>query len=178
VRIISGKYKSRKLYPNKVFNARPTTDFAKESLFNILNNYFYFEKVKVLDLFSGTGSIGIEFASRGSTNVEMVESDQKNFKFIEDAIRTLGIKDAKLIRSDALKYLEFCKPGYDIIFADPPYTMEGIPEIIDVIFKRSLLNKEGWFILEHSGTLNFKNHPNFHEERKYGNVHFSIFISL
>jgi 16S rRNA (guanine966-N2)-methyltransferase len=176
LRIISGKYKGRKL-PHRVFNARPTTDFAKESLFNILNNYFYFDKVKVLDLFSGTGSIGLEFVSRGSSNVEMIEIDQKNFKIIEEAIKTLGISDAKLIRSDALKYLNFCKPGYDIIFADPPYEMDGILVIPDIVFERKLLNNEGWFILEHSGKFKFSNHFCFKEERVYGNVHFSIFLN-
>ena len=177
MRIISGKYKGRKLYPNKTFNARPTTDFAKESLFNILNNYFFFEDLKVLDLFAGTGSIGLEFISRGSKNVELVEMDPANYKFIGEAIKTLEISGAKLIRSDAFKYLKFCKGDYTIIFADPPYDMEGIPEIPEIIFRRSLLKKEGWLILEHSRNLNFKNHPRFFEERIYGNVHFTIFIS-
>ena len=165
------------MYPHKVFNARPTTDFAKAGLFNILNNYFYFENLKVLDLFSGTGGIGLEFVSRGSSNVEMVEMDQKNFKFIAGALKTLEINNVKLIRNDALKYLSFCKPGYDIIFADPPYEMDGIVVIPDLIFERKLLNDEGWFIFEHSGNYNFSDHRFFKEVRVYGNVHFSIFIN-
>ena len=176
MRIISGKYKGRRLYPHKVFNARPTTDFAKESLFDILNNYFYFDQVKVLDLFSGTGSIGLEFVSRGSRNVEMIEIDKKNYRYIAEAIKTLGIDDAKLICSDAIKYLSWCKPGYDIIFADPPYEMDRIVEVPEIVFKRNLLNNEGWLIIEHSSKRNFKGHPHFREERHYGNVHFSYFI--
>ncbi len=176
MRVISGKYKGRKLYPHKTFNARPTTDFAKESLFNILNNYFYFEKVKVLDLFSGTGSIGLEFVSRGCNAVEMIEIDQKNYKFIVEALKKLEITQVKLICVDAFKYLKSCKPSYDIIFADPPYEMDRISEVPDIVFERELLNNEGWLIIEHSSKRNFEKHPHFREERHYGNVHFSYFI--
>jgi 16S rRNA (guanine(966)-N(2))-methyltransferase RsmD len=177
LRIISGKYKGRQLHPHKTFNARPTTDFAKESLFNILNNHFYFDRVKVLDLFAGTGGIGLEFFSRGCDQVEMIEIDSKNHRFIADAIKQLGINQVKLIRGDALKYLQSCKPGYDIIFADPPFDLKSISNIPDIVFKRNLLNDEGWLILEHSKSNNFKSHPRFKDERVYGSVHFSIFVT-
>lgn len=159
----------------QAINARPTTDFAKESLFNILNNYFFFDKIKVLDLFSGTGSIGIEFLSRGCTSVQMVENEQRNLKNISDVLKTLNI-EAKLIKTDVFKFLDSTKETYDIIFADPPYDMKGIERLPDLVFSKNLLNNEGWFILEHSKNTDFKNHQHFHEERSYGSVHFSVFV--
>ena len=176
MRIISGQFKGRSVNSHKTFNARPTTDFARESLFNILNNYFYFDQIKVLDLFSGTGSISIEFASRGCTQIELVESDFKNFQFINEAMQELGLKFIRTMKGDAFKYIATCNPGYNVIFADPPYDMEGIEKLPETIFTRNLLLPEGWFVLEHSKKYNFKNHPKFHEERKYGAVHFSIFV--
>jgi 16S rRNA (guanine(966)-N(2))-methyltransferase RsmD len=174
LRIVSGKFRGR-YFDLKAINARPTTDFAKESLFNIINNYFFFDKVKVLDLFSGTGSIGIEFLSRGCSNVQMVEHEQRNIKNISEVLKTLNTQ-AKLIKADVFKFLENTKETYDIIFADPPYDMEGIDRLPDLIFSRNLLNNEGWFILEHSKKADFKNHQHFHEERSYGSVHFSVFV--
>jgi 16S rRNA (guanine966-N2)-methyltransferase len=175
LRIISGKYKGRQLSPHKLFNARPTTDFAKESLFNILNNYFYFEQIRVLDLFSGTGGIGLEFVSRGCTQIEMVESDQRNVKFIAETIKELNLHEIRLLKADVFKYIQTCKPGYHVIFADPPFDMEGLDTLPGEVFKRDLLTDDGWFILEHSHKYNFKNEPFFKEERHYGAVHFSIF---
>lgn len=175
MRIVSGKFRGRH-FNMQAINARPTTDFAKESLFNILNNYFFFEKIKVLDLFSGTGSIGMEFISRGCLNVEMVENEAENLKNISGVIKALDIHEAKLIKADVFKFLERAKGNYDIIFADPPYEMESAGTLPDIIFSKNILNKEGWFILEHSKKSNFKNHPNFFDERSYGNVHFSIFV--
>jgi 16S rRNA (guanine(966)-N(2))-methyltransferase RsmD len=176
LRVISGKYKGRRLTGNKIFNARPTTDLARESLFNILNNYFFFDKIRVLDLFSGTGSISFEFISRGCKNVELVESDSKNFKFISSDIKELNIENLRSIKGDAFWYLEKCLPGYDIIFADPPYDLKGIEDLPVKVFERNLLKEDGWFILEHSKSYHFNEHPNFKEERKYGAVHFSIFM--
>jgi 16S rRNA (guanine966-N2)-methyltransferase len=175
LRIISGEFKSRRVLGNKKFNARPTTDFARESLFNILDNYVYFEDIRVLDLFSGTGSISMEFASRGCKLIELVELDSKNFKFIGDAVKELNMSQIRMVRGDAFKYLDTCTPAYDIIFADPPYDLKGIEVLPEKVFSRNLLNEKGWFILEHSKYYHFQEHANFKEERKYGAVHFSIF---
>jgi 16S rRNA (guanine966-N2)-methyltransferase len=175
LRIIGGKYKGRP-FASKDYNARPTTDFARESLFNILNNYFFFEQVKVLDLFSGTGGISLEFASRGCDAIELVENDYKNYSLICDELKNLGIKNIKPIKADAFKFLNSCKSKYDIIFADPPYDMKNIETLPDLVFNKLLLNPEGWFVLEHSKYFHFKEHSHFKEERKYGAVHFSIFI--
>jgi 16S rRNA (guanine966-N2)-methyltransferase len=175
LRIIGGKYKGRS-FASKDYNARPTTDFARESLFNILNNYFFFEKVKVLDLFSGTGGISFEFASRGCEAIELVENDYKNYSLICDEIKNLGVKNIRPLKADAFKYLNSCKSKYDIVFADPPYDMKNIETIPGIIFEKDLLKPEGWFILEHSKYFHFQEHKHFKEERKYGAVHFSIFI--
>lgn len=178
MRIIGGNLKSRKAFKNKNFNARPTTDFAKEGIFNILNNYFFFDKIRVLDLFSGTGSISFEFASRSCKQIELVEIDYKNYRLINEAIKHLGIQGIKAFKFDSFKYLDNCKPGYDIIFADPPYDLMNIEKIPEKVFSRKLLNKDGWLIVEHSKKTNFQNHSNFKEERVYGNVHFSIFLNF
>lgn len=159
-----------------MFNARPTTDFARESLFNILNNYFFFDQIRVLDLFSGTGSISFEFISRGCKKVELVETDSKNFKLICGAVKELNMENLKPVKCDAFWYLEKCVPGYDIIFADPPFDLKGIEDLPKKVFERNLLKEEGWFILEHSKNYNFKEYSNFKEERNYGAVHFSIFM--
>lgn len=176
MRIISGKLRGVRL-GNYDFNARPTTDFARESLFNILNNYFDFEQIKVLDLFAGTGSISFEFASRGSTYIVLVESDLKNFKYIHEIINKHNFTSIKPVKSDVFRYLQHSNIGtFDIIFADPPYDMNGIDKIPDLIFEKNLLNPEGWLILEHSKKYKFNHHPRFREMRNYGAVHFSFFI--
>ena len=174
MRIVSGKYKGLPL-GNKNFNARPTTDIAKEGLFNILNNYFFFENLRVLDLFAGTGSIGLEFASRGSKQVDMVESDPKNFKQLIEFIQQYKIEEINPIRGSVFVYLKNCKQKYDVIFADPPYELEELATIPDLVMEKDLLNPEGWFILEHSNKHNFARNPYCREVRNYGKVHFSIF---
>jgi 16S rRNA (guanine966-N2)-methyltransferase len=175
LRIIGGKYKGRTIASDD-YNARPTTDFARESLFNILNNYFFFEDIKVLDLFSGTGSISFEFASRGCQSVDLIENDHKNYSLINHEINKLGIENLKPQKADVFRFLGFCKTKYNIIFADPPYDMKTIEKLPDIIFDKELLLPEGWFVLEHSKYFKFNNHPHFKEERNYGAVHFSIFI--
>jgi 16S rRNA (guanine966-N2)-methyltransferase len=175
LRIIGGKYKGRS-FASKNYNARPTIDFARESLFNILHNYFYFEEIKVLDLFSGTGGISFEFASRGCGAIELVEIDTKNYNLICSEQKNLGIKSIKPFRADAFKYLKNNKVKYDIIFADPPYDVKSIESLPDIIFENKMLNPDGWFVLEHSKYFHFQEHTHFKEERKYGAVHFSIFI--
>jgi 16S rRNA (guanine966-N2)-methyltransferase len=176
VRIISGKYKGRNL-GTKIFNARPTTSFARESLFNILNNYFHFDKVSILDLFSGSGSISFEFASRGCMQIDLIENNYKNYKYITDFLKKLNLTQIRAIKGNVFRYLDHCVKKYDLIFADPPFDLEEMDSIPQKIFERNLLSEDGWFILEHSKSNNFKIHPNFREERIYGAVHFSIFIN-
>jgi 16S rRNA (guanine966-N2)-methyltransferase len=174
VRIVSGKYKGRHIPVRRNFPSRPTTDFAKENLFNILNNYFDFEAISVLDLFAGTGSISYEFASRGA-RVDLVEKDYRSFAFIRSTIAGLKIETIKPYKADVFKVLPKLKQTYDIIFADPPYQLPNIAEIPGLVFEFKLLNPNGWFILEHTNRLKFNSHPNFKEVREYGSVNFSIF---
>jgi 16S rRNA (guanine(966)-N(2))-methyltransferase RsmD len=175
LRIISGKYKGRVIRPPKNFKARPTTDFAKENLFNILNNNFDFEELKVLDLFSGTGSISFEFASRECISVISIESNFRHQAFIKKAIDDLGFTQIRSIKSDAFRYVKSSKEKFDIIFADPPYDLKEMETIPDYIFKHDVLNPGGWLIVEHGDKTNFGRHLGFIELRKYGGVNFSIF---
>ena len=158
-----------------LFKARPTTDFAREGLFNILANTWEFEGLAVLDLFAGTGSIGFEFVSRGAHRVDLVETDHKSSRFLQQTTRTLTADNVRVIRSDAMKYLRNCSSRYDIVFADPPYDLTIIPEIPDAVFKSGVLEKGAWFILEHGKSNSFTSNPRFLELRKYGSVHFSFF---
>jgi len=175
MRIVSGRFKGKVFSPPKNFNARPTTDFAKEGLFNILLNTFDLEEVEVLDLFAGTGSISFEFASRGAQRIDLVELNFNHLKFISGVIRELGLKQIHTIKGNAFQYLKACSYRYDIIFADPPYEMEGIEMVPALVFEKILLKEDGWLILEHSASYNFETHPHFYKVRNYGSVHFSIF---
>lgn len=161
--------------PPPNFRARPTTDFAKENLFNVINNYFDFEELEVLDLFSGTGSISYEFASRDAARVVSVEMNPVHHKFIQDMARELKYSQLTAIRTNAFVYLKSIKDDFDIIFADPPYDMEGIETIPQMVFDKDLLRPNGWLILEHSADKDFKEHPLFRQKREYGSVNFSIF---
>lgn len=179
MRIIGGEFKSRIFKPAKNFKARPTTDFARENLFNILNNRYDFENKKVLDLFGGTGSITFEFASRGCENVTCVELDRFHYQFICSVIEKLGIKKSvRAINTDVFKFIARSIENYDMIFADPPYELPRIAEIPDLILNGNLLHPEGILILEHGKTNDFSDHPLFQELRKYGSVHFSFFSRL
>lgn len=175
MRIVSGEFRGRHFSPPKNFTARPTTDFAKESLFNIINNHFDFEEIAVLDLFSGTGSISFEFASRGCKNIQLVELNANHYTFIKKVIAELGLKQIVPIRLNAFRYIESTPSKYDIIFADPPYEMKGVEEIPETVFNRNLLNENGWLIVEHSKQTNLSKLPHFSEVRNYGSVHFSVF---
>ncbi len=175
MRVISGTHKSRTIPLPKDYNARPTTDFSKESLFNILSNNFNFDSLTVLDLFSGTGSISYEFASRGCPYVTAIEQSFQNIKQIKKIITLFKMDQISAIKTDAFHFLNSTKAGYDIIFADPPYEMNGIESLPDIIFKKNILNPEGWFILEHSGNHVFTDHLNFINHRHYGSVNFSFF---
>lgn len=175
MRIVSGKFRGKTFTPSKNFKARPTTDFAKEGLFNIIQNNFDFEEIEVLDLFAGTGSISFEFASRGTNRIDLVELNFNHLKFISGVIKDLGLKQIHTIKGNAFQYIKACNYKYDIIFADPPYELEGIDTIPDLVFEKGILKPESWLILEHSGNYRFETHPRFFQERHYGNVHFTIF---
>lgn len=177
MRIISGKLKGRHIPVRKNFPARPTTDFAKENLFNILNNRLVFEDLKVLDLFAGTGSISFEFASRGSKMVHAVEKNFQSSKYIKQTAEKLGLGQIKCFSHDAFRFLNRATEKYNLVFADPPYQMEGIENIPEIILESDLLEDGAWLILEHPAQYQFSAHPNFVEMRKYSSVHFSIFIN-
>ena len=175
MRIISGKYGGRILKPPGKFRARPTTDLAKEGLFNILQNYFDFNALKVLDLFAGTGGIGLEFISRGAVHCDLVEKNHHHFSFIKKVIGELHITNAMVFKTDAFKFIPRIKDPYNIIFADPPYDMENLESLPVTILSGQFLAPGGWFILEHSGNYNFTNTPGCFQIRKYGSVNFSFF---
>jgi 16S rRNA (guanine966-N2)-methyltransferase len=175
LRIISGEHKGRRIPVPGNFKARPTTDFAKEALFNILANHFDFESISILDLFSGTGSISYEFASRGAERADLVEINPRYSDFIRKTVQLLGLKQVKIYTGDVFRFIIRLKNKYDIIFADPPYDLKNIPEIPELIFKCQVLSRDGWFILEHGRNLDFSGHAHFRELRRYGSVHFSIF---
>lgn len=178
MRIISGKYRGKQFHLPGNFRARPTTDFAKTGLFNIISNSFNFEEIEVLDLFSGTGSIGFEFASRGAAYVEMVEKNYLHFNFIKNTIANLKVDNVKVFKTDAFIYIPRINKKFDIIFADPPYEMIGIEKIPGLVLKYNLLKDQGLFIIEHSKDHDFADYPGFYKLRKYGNVSFSFFTNL
>jgi 16S rRNA (guanine966-N2)-methyltransferase len=175
LRIISGKYKGRRIIPPGNFKARPTTDYARESLFDILNNRIDYESAAVLDLFSGTGSISYEFASRGALLVHSVEMNCRHFAFIRRIVDEMNLKNIKPVHIDVKTFLKTCTYKYDIIFADPPYDMACFQDLPDLIFKSGVLKEDGILILEHPKHINFINHKMFFERRNYGAVNFSFF---
>jgi len=175
VRIISGIFRGKQIRPPANFKARPTTDFSKESLFNILIHQYDIEDLDVLDLFSGTGSIAYEFASRGARSVLAIEMAPLHFKFIQETCRAMQMDQISVIRADAFRYLKKPTQAFDLIFADPPFDHKGLAEIPDLIFSTEILNTEGIFILEHPGSYSFTAHPHFLQHRKYGGVNFTFF---
>ena len=176
MRIISGTHKGKVIFPAKNFRARPTTDFAKENLFNVLNNYIDIEGAVVLDLFSGTGSISYEFASRGAERIVSVELNYNHYSFIKKTIVQLGFKNINVFKTDVFIACKKLKgQSFDIIFADPPYDLEKIMDIPAAIFDNELLAPDGLAIIEHPGTVDFSSAPFFSEHRQYGSVNFSIF---
>ena len=175
MRIIGGRLKGLRLNPPKNLPVRPTTDMAKEALFNILLNQIDFEGIKVLDLFSGTGNISLEFASRGAEKVTGVDRSIQCVHYLKDASRQHGLTQVEVFKADVFKYLEMETEQYDLIFADPPYDLNRIPEIPKVIFDKKLLAEGGLLIVEHQSLQNLSNHPAFTEQRKYGHSSFSFF---
>lgn len=175
MRIISGHNRGRKITPPKNLPVRPTTDFAKEGLFNILANRIDFEAIKVLDLFAGTGNISYEFASRGSISIKAVDINNQCVEFIRKTAEDLKFNHLRSIKSNVFQYLNNTVDSFDLIFADPPYDMEESINIPDLVFENELLNDTGILVIEHSRKLSFAEHSNFSEHRKYGNVNYSFF---
>lgn len=175
MRIISGTYRGKQIHPPKNLKARPTTDFAKEGLFNILIHQFDFEGLDILDLFAGTGSITYEFASRGVRSVVAVEMAPAHFKFIQQTCRELELDLVTVIRGDAFRYLKKPYQSFDIIFADPPYDHPRLAELPDLLLSTDILTEDGIFILEHPASIIFTAHPRFFQHRKYGGVNFTMF---
>ena len=175
MRIIGGKLKGKVILPPAGYKARPTTDFAKEGLFNILDNEYEFEDLKVLDLFGGTGSIAFEFASRGAARVYSVEMARENASFIKTEAARLGLSNVTMVRDNVFDFLPICREKFDLIFADPPYALEGLETLPDQIFSHDLRHPGCYFILEHGDEHSFTDHPHFKKERHYGRVHFSFF---
>ncbi len=175
MRIITGIYKGRRFDIPRTFKARPTTDFAKENLFNVLAGYMDFDDAHALDLFAGTGSISLEFLSRGCAQVVSVEADRDHYAFIKKCVEKLGSDKSVVIRGDVFRFVKSCRQQFDIIFADPPYALEKLPEIPDLIFSLGLLAEGGLFVFEHGKQNDFSRHPHFVEHRSYGSVNFSIF---
>jgi 16S rRNA (guanine(966)-N(2))-methyltransferase RsmD len=175
LRIIGGTYRGRRISPPAGLRARPTTDFAREGLFNILNNRVDFEDTMVLDLFSGTGSISYEFASRGAREIHLVEKDVRHVSGIRKIIRDLEFTNIKVIHIDVKAYLKTCTVKYDIVFADPPYDLRWLKEIPDLVTGAGIIREDGFFILEHPRDMSFAGHKLFFEHRNYGGVNFSFF---
>lgn len=176
MRVITGKYKGRHFDIPRTFKARPTTDFAKENLFNVLNSYIDWDAEPVaLDLFAGTGSITLELLSRGCSRVISIEKDPLHFKFIKSFIDKLQDLNAIPIKGDVFKYLSQCREKFDFIFADPPYVLTEISELPDMILERDLLCEDGLLVVEHGKDHDFSQHSRFVEHRQYGSVNFSFF---
>lgn len=175
MRIIGGSRKGKMIQPPAGYKARPTTDFAKEGLFNILDNEYEFQDLKVLDLFGGTGSIAFEFASRGAARVYCVEMARENASFIKTEAASLGLDAVTMVRDNVFDFLPICREKFDIVFADPPYALDGLDGLPDLIFSLDILHPGCYFILEHGGEHSFTSHPHFVKERVYGRVHFSFF---
>ncbi len=176
MRIISGKNKGRKILAPRDLPVRPTTDFAKESLFNILNNQIYLNEIDVLDLFAGTGNISYEFCSRQSISVTSVDSNHKCTRFIQQTAQKLDFKNIFIIQSDYKSFIKHTGKKWDLIFADPPYNMEEIENIPKLIFKNQLLKPSGILIIEHNKYIDFSKFEFFSDHRIYGKVNFSFFV--
>ena len=176
MRIISGIYGKRRFDVPSSFSARPTTDFAKENLFNVLSNLMDFEDLEALDLFAGTGSISFELLSRGCRRVTSVEKNNAHASFIAKVGKELKTNGLNLIRGDVFRFLHTAAPqSFDFIFADPPYALKELPEVPTCIFERDLLRPDGIFVMEHPANYDFSQLPYFDQHRVYGSVNFSIF---
>lgn len=175
MRIITGTYKGRRFEVPRTFKARPTTDFAKENIFNVLTGYVDLEGAMALDLFAGTGSISLEMISRGCQQVISVEGDRDHANFIRQCMQKLGVENNILIRGDVFRFLKSCHQQFDFIFADPPYALKELPQIPDIILSGDLLKEDGILVFEHGKQYDFSEHPRFVDHRAYGSVNFSLF---
>ena len=175
MRIITGIYKGRHFDIPRSFKARPTTDFAKENIFNVLTQYVDFDGAEALDLFSGTGSISLELVSRGCQTVVSVEMDRDHHRFIQECLKKLNTEACIPIRGDVFRFVKSCRQQYDFIFADPPYALKELPQIPDLVLQKGILKEDGIFVFEHGKDHDFSDHPNFIEHRQYGSVNFTLF---
>jgi 16S rRNA (guanine966-N2)-methyltransferase len=175
MRIITGKFRGKQIHAPVNLPVRPTTDFAKESLFNILNNIIDIEGLHVLDLFAGTGSISYEFFSRGCEIVTAIDIDSRCVAFINRTAGEMNAKNLEAVREDVFQFLKHPFGNYDLVYADPPYDMQGIDTLPGLVLNSNILKEEGFFILEHSRNHDFSTYLGFDQHRKYGNVNFSFF---
>lgn len=176
MRIIAGTLRGRRLNPPTSLPVRPTTDMARESLFNILNNYVDYEECAVCDLFAGTGAVSVEFISRGAAEVVAVDNNSQCIDFIRSTADRLNLANLRPLRVDAFDYIKRSPRQFDILFADPPYALETLPQLPDLVFAGTILAEGGIFVLEHSAQHQFDQHPNFWQHRHYGKVNFTFFV--
>ncbi len=175
MRIIAGSLRGRRLNPPANLPVRPTTDMARESLFNILNNYVDYEECTVMDLFAGTGAVSLEFVSRGVKNVTSIDINNACTEYIKTAARQMNVDNIHVVRADVFDLLKRAYKKFDIIFADPPYALQDLPKLPDIVFGSDVLNEDGIFILEHPKEFSFEEHPHFWQHRAYGKVNFTFF---
>lgn len=178
MRIIAGTLGGRKISPpSKMPYTRPTTDIAKEGLFNILQNHIDFENLKTLDLFGGTGSISYELASRGARELTVIEKDFSMYEFIKKTSNELQLTNFNVIKTDVFRFIEQCTEQFDFIFAGPPYALENIDELPKQIAEKKILSPDGWFVLEHTPRNHYEGYPLFAAQRNYGTTVFSFFVN-
>lgn len=175
MRIIAGKLRGRRLNPPTNLPVRPTTDMARESLFNILNNYVDYEECSVMDLFAGTGAVSIEFISRGAREVTSIDINNACTEFIKSTARQLNLDNIHVVRADVFDLLKRANRKFDIVFADPPYALNDLAQLPDLVFGSDVLTDDGIFVLEHPKEFSFEEHPKFWQHRAYGKVNFTFF---
>lgn len=175
MRIITGKYKGRHFDIPRTFKARPTTDFAKENIFNVLMGYINLDGASALDLFAGTGSISLELLSRGCSSVICIEQEREHYEFIRQCVNKLNDNNIQPIRGDVFRFIKSCKRQFDFVFADPPYALKELPLIPDLILSSGILKDNGIFVFEHGKNHHFQDDPRLIDHREYGAVNFSIF---
>lgn len=177
MRIIAGTLRGRRLTPPDKLPVRPTTDMARESLFNILNNYVDYEGCSVMDLFAGTGAVSLEFVSRGAREVTAIDINAQCTDFIKQTASNFGVRNLHVVRADVFDLLKRANRKFDIVFADPPYALERLAELPDMIFGKDILTDDGIFVLEHPREFSFEEHPHFWQHRAYGKVNFTFFAN-
>ena len=178
MRIISGKWGGRRISPPKNMpHTRPTTDIAKEGLFNILQNRMNFEGIKTLDLFGGTGCISYELASRGAKDLTIIEKDNTMHSFIKNNFEMLGEKDVQILKMEVFSFLNTCSTSFDFIFAGPPYALGNIDDLPKIIVAKKLIAPKGFFVLEHTPRNQYEKFSGFSFQRNYGTTLFSFFVN-